>query len=77
MKLPEEGLTRRQRRVIKRKEKLELLADKGILFCSHHEHYLCVEDVSRHHCYAGSKGKSYCKYIKAEVDGRFYNPFKF
>ena len=56
--------TKKQTRIIKRKEVLEELAMSGRIFCLHHYHSLEEEDIGKHRCYLGNHGKSSCQYLR-------------
>ena len=59
----EKPLTRLEKRVLKRLERFEDLAEKERAYCARHKKYLCVRDIREHHCYTGNHGKRYCPHL--------------
>jgi hypothetical protein len=64
--IKKETLTKKQERIIKRKERLECIALEERAFCLKHEKYLCVREIREHHCYNGDHGKKYCQYLEIQ-----------
>jgi len=59
----EKPLTRLEKRVLKRLERFEDLAEEERAYCARHKRYLCVRDIHDHHCYTGNRGKRACPYF--------------
>ena len=57
-------MSKKLTRILNRRDRLELLAQSGGLYCAKHSHILSVRDVNEHRCYIGNHGRGYCKYLR-------------
>ena len=58
--------TKKQIRIINRKNRLEQISLDGKAYCEKHGKYLCIAEVLGHHCYNGNHGRTYCKYLEIQ-----------
>jgi hypothetical protein len=56
-------MSKKLEKIIRRKEKLEAIAEEGKAFCTKHKDYLTPYLVKEKRCYNGNHGKNYCRYL--------------
>ena len=57
-------ITKKQLRINKRKDRLENIARQHLAYCNKHNQSLTRKYILEHHCYNGTRGRGYCKYLE-------------
>ena len=57
-------MTKKQLKIIKRRETLEEAVSLGLATCEHHGYVLDKDDIWKHRCYTGNHGRNYCQYLR-------------
>ena len=71
------NLTKKQIKVIQRREEALYLASNELLYCDSHQRILCVKDVLERNCYIRhSNDMPFCKYLMMKTENDNLVPFR-